>query len=125
MHLLHLVGTIRDMASTATASDTSTRRATELAELMEVVAQAVVADGGEVTLLSSDLGSGVLTLELSGACSACSLTSATLEQGIVRAIRQRLDWVTEVHTSVAQPADIASTAALGRGAFQLRKDLTL
>jgi Fe-S cluster biogenesis protein NfuA len=113
------------MAPTAAVSDIHTRRSVELAELMVVVAEAVAADGGEVTLLATDLEAGTLSLELSGACSACSLTSATLEQGITRVLRQRLEWVTEIHTSVAKPTDIASAAALGRGGFSLRKDLTL
>ena len=47
-----------------------------------------------------------------------------MRQRVVRAIHQRLEWVTQVNTSVAKPSDLASARALGRGGFSPRKDLT-
>ena len=57
---------------------------------------AVQADGGDLELVSFDVDSGLVEVQLQGACSSCAISSATLQGGVDRILRGRLDWVTEV-----------------------------
>jgi Fe-S cluster biogenesis protein NfuA len=72
------------------------RRVTDLLEIVEIVRPVIAADGGELDVVSVDVDAGVVTLRLSGACGSCAISSATLNQGIDRILRDRLDWVTSV-----------------------------
>ena len=76
------------------------RRVRDLLELIDVVRPAVEADGGTLNLRAVDTDSGDVTVELAGACGSCAVASLTLEGGITRIMRQRLDWVTAVHGNV-------------------------
>jgi Fe-S cluster biogenesis protein NfuA len=76
------------------------RRVSDLLELMDVVRPAVEADGGTLRLVAADTDSGLVKVELAGACGSCAVAGLTLEGGISRILRQRLDWVTEVDGSV-------------------------
>ena len=76
------------------------RRVGDLLELIDVVRPAVEADGGTLNLRAVDTDSGDVTVELAGACGSCAVASLTLEGGITRIMRQRLDWVTAVHGNV-------------------------
>lgn len=76
------------------------RRTGDLLELIEVIAPAVQADGGTLRLLAADTDTGKVTVELAGACGSCAVASQTLEGGIARILRQRLDWITEVAGTV-------------------------
>jgi Fe-S cluster biogenesis protein NfuA len=103
-------------------TDATTRatRQRELAELMEVLDHAVAADGGSIRLVGADYDDGIVELELSGACSACAVASVTLEDGVERIMRQRLDWVRTIRHGVATSADLAADTARGRGGFVAR-----
>ena len=68
-------------------------------------------------LVSFDVDSGVVEVQLQGACSSCAISSATLQGGVDRILRGRLDWVTEVVGGVDESADPFDSAALGRGAY--------
>jgi len=76
------------------------RRVRDLLELIDVVRPAVEADGGTLHLRAVDTDNGEVTVELAGACGSCAVASLTLEGGITRIMRQRLDWVTAVHGKV-------------------------
>lgn len=76
------------------------RRVRDILELIEVIRPAVEADGGTLNLTAVDTDTGDVTVELAGACGSCAVASLTLEGGIARIMRQRLDWVTEVHGTV-------------------------
>lgn len=78
------------------------RRVRDLLELMDVVRPAVEADGGNLRLVAVDTDAGVVRVELAGACGSCAVASMTLEGGITRILRQRLDWVTEVQGGVEE-----------------------
>ena len=88
------------------------RRARDLVELMEVIAPAVEADGGTLRLVSADTDTGMVTVELAGACGSCAVASQTLEGGISRILRQRLDWVTDIAGTVDD-----DPAATGHGGW--------
>ena len=82
------------------------RRVTELLEIVEIVRPVIAADGGELDVVSVDVDAGVVTLRLSGACGSCAISSATLNQGIDRILRDRLDWVTSV-VGVVEESEIS------------------
>jgi len=78
------------------------RRVRDVLELIDVIRPVVEADGGTLHLRAVDTDSGEVTVELAGACGSCAVASVTLEGGITRIMKQRLDWVTEVHGSVEE-----------------------
>jgi Fe-S cluster biogenesis protein NfuA len=94
-----------------------TRREGELRELIDLMRPAVQADGGDLELVSFDVATGEVEVELRGACSSCAISSATLQGGVDRILRSRLDWVTEVTGGVDESADPFDSAAMGRGAY--------
>ena len=63
---------------------------------IEVIRPALKADGGDIILHDVDEASGVITVELIGACVGCPASSQTLKAGIERILRDRIDGVTEV-----------------------------
>ncbi len=89
----------------------------ELRALIELMRPSVQADGGDLELVSFDVESGVVEVELRGACSSCAISSATLQGGVDRILRGRLDWVTEVRGGVDESMDLFDSAAMGRGAY--------
>ena len=63
---------------------------------MDLMRPAVQADGGDLVLVRADVETGVVEVQLQGACSSCAISSATLSGGVERILRERLPWVTEV-----------------------------
>ena len=92
-------------------------REAELRSLIELMRPAVQADGGDLELVAFDLESGSVEVQLQGACSSCAISSATLQGGVDRILRSRLEWVTEVVGGVDESADPFDSAALGRGGY--------
>ena len=68
---------------------------TQIKELIvEQVQPAVAGHGGVVNYL--DYNDGVVTLEMSGACSGCAMSSMTLKEGIERTLTGMIPEVTTV-----------------------------
>ena len=104
----------------APAGLTDEERAERLAALgsiIELMRPAVQADGGDLALLSADVETGVVEVQLQGACSSCAVSSSTLQGGVERILRDRLDWVTEVVGGVDESADPFWSESLGRGGY--------
>ena len=93
------------------------RREAELRALVDLMRPSVQADGGDLALVGFDVETGVVEVELQGACSSCAISSATLQGGVERILRGRLPWVTEVRGGVDESMDFSDSAALGRGAY--------
>jgi len=68
----------------------------KVAEVIEVIRPAVQADGGDLHLIDVDESSGLVTVELTGACVSCPASTVTLKAGIERILRDRVPGVTEV-----------------------------
>ena len=68
-------------------------------------------------LIEADVESGVIEVQLQGACSSCAISSATLQGGVERILKGRLEWVTEVQGGVDESADPFESAALGQGGY--------
>jgi Fe-S cluster biogenesis protein NfuA len=102
---------------TGVSDEVRAQREADLQALIELMRPAVQADGGDLRLVSVDVDSGVVEVQLQGACSSCAISSATLEGGVDRIVRARLDWVTEVIGGLDQSVDPFDSAALGQGGY--------
>jgi Fe-S cluster biogenesis protein NfuA len=99
---------------------TDDERADRLAKLqgiMDLMRPAVQADGGDLVLVRADVESGVVEVQLQGACSSCAISEATLSGGVERILRERLPWVTEVLGGLDDSLDLEESAALGAGGY--------
>lgn len=106
--------------TTAAPEVTDEERADRLAQLnaiIELMRPAVQADGGDLALLSADVVSGVVEVQLQGSCSSCAISASTLQGGVDRILHDRLPWVTEVIGGVDETADPFESEALGRGGY--------
>ncbi len=92
-------------------------REEELNALLELMRPSVQADGGDLALIGADVETGVVEVQLRGACSSCAISGATLQGGVERILKGRLDWVTEVRGGVDESADPFESAALGQGSY--------
>jgi Fe-S cluster biogenesis protein NfuA len=92
----------------------------DLMELIDLIRPAVQADGGDLILVSADVESGRVEVELQGSCSSCAISSTTLQAGVERILTERLDWVTEVIGGVDEDIDYEASAAMGRGGYTPR-----
>ncbi|HEY1988439.1 MAG TPA: NifU family protein [Acidimicrobiales bacterium] len=107
-------------ATAATTEVSDEERADRLAQLnsiIELMRPAVQADGGDLALLSADVVSGVVEVQLQGSCSSCAISASTLQGGVDRILHDRLPWVTEVIGGVDETADPFESEALGRGGY--------
>jgi Fe-S cluster biogenesis protein NfuA len=87
-------------------SEANTGRTVErskVEEVIEIIRPAIQADGGDISLIDVDDGSGVVTVELHGACVSCPASTVTMKAGIERIMKDRVPGV----TSVVQPGDDA------------------
>jgi Fe-S cluster biogenesis protein NfuA len=97
--------------------DEKAERLAQLTDLIEMVRPIIQQDGGDLVLLSADVVAGVVELQLQGACSSCAISSTTLQAGVERILKDRLDWVTEVSGGVDEDMDWQESASMGRGAY--------
>ena len=108
-------------ADVATSGDlTDEERGARLAALtsiLELMRPAVQADGGDLALISADVVTGVVEVQLQGACSSCAVSSSTLQGGVERILRDRLGWVTEVLGGVDDSVDPFVSESMGRGGY--------
>jgi Fe-S cluster biogenesis protein NfuA len=63
---------------------------------IEVIRPALQADGGDIILRDVDEVTGIVSVELVGACVGCPASTQTLKAGVERIMRDRVDGVTEV-----------------------------
>ena len=76
---------------------------------IEVIRPALQADGGDIVLHKVNEDTGIVEVELVGACVGCPASTQTLKAGIERIMRDRVDGVTEV----INIADEAAAEAIG------------
>ena len=62
----------------------------EVAKVIAAVRPAVQADRGDIELVSVDPASGIIEVELLGACTSCPASSQTLKAGVERIIELEL-----------------------------------
>ena len=103
--------------TTAISDEERSARLRALTELIELMRPSVQQDGGDLILVGADVVAGVVEVQLQGACSSCAISSSTLEGGVERILKGRLDWVTEVRGGVDDTIDPIEASFLGRGAY--------
>jgi Fe-S cluster biogenesis protein NfuA len=101
--------------------DQRAARLAELVALIELMRPAVQQDGGDLVLLNADVETGVVEVQLQGACSSCAVSASTLKGGVERILLGRLDWVTEVIGDVDEVDPDAEI--VGAGGWVPRADL--
>jgi Fe-S cluster biogenesis protein NfuA len=92
-------------------------RLSKLQGIMDLMRPAVQADGGDLILVRADVETGVVEVQLQGACSSCAISEATLSGGVERILRERLPWVTEVAGGLDDSLSLEESAALGAGGY--------
>jgi len=88
-----------------------------LDDLVELMRPAVQADGGDIAVVEVDYDTGVVDVQLQGACGSCAISAVTLQGGVERLLKERLEWVTEVRGDVDETLDPFESAAMGRGGY--------
>ena len=68
----------------------------QVEEIIVVIRPALQADGGDIVLHDVNEETGVISVELVGACTTCPASDQTLKAGIERIMKDRIDGVTEV-----------------------------
>ncbi len=68
----------------------------QVEKVIEIIRPAIQADGGDINLLDVDQDSGVVTVELTGACVSCPASTVTMKAGIERIMKDRVPGVTAV-----------------------------
>ena len=109
-------GGVTDAAPQLSDAERADRLA-KLQGIMDLMRPAVQADGGDLVLVRADVETGVVEVELQGACSSCAISEATLSGGVERILRERLPWVTEVLGGLDDSLDYDESAALGTGGY--------
>lgn len=79
----------------STAADAASIEA-EVAKVIAAVRPAVQADKGDIELVSVDTVTGIVEVELKGACVSCPASSQTLKAGVERIMKDRVPSITEV-----------------------------
>jgi Fe-S cluster biogenesis protein NfuA len=104
-------------APAAVSEQQRTERMGQLTGLIELMRPAVQADGGDLALLFADVTTGVVEVQLQGACSSCAVSASTLQGGVERILHDRLPWVTEVRGGVDESVDPFESESMGRGGY--------
>jgi Fe-S cluster biogenesis protein NfuA len=69
-----------------------------------IIRPALQADGGDIVLHDVDEATGLVSVELVGACVGCPSSGQTLKAGVERIMRDRVDGVTSVVNVADQAA---------------------
>jgi len=93
------------------------QRLSSLQALIDLMRPAVQADGGDLVLVRADVEAGVVEVQLQGACSSCAISATTMEDGVERILKGRLDWVREVVGGLDDSLDPFESAQLARGGY--------
>lgn len=68
----------------------------EVEKVIAVIRPAIQADAGDIALIDVDESTGVVTVELQGACVTCPASTQTLKAGLERIMIDRVEGVTSV-----------------------------
>ena len=103
------------------SADAKEERLKALVSVIELLRPVVQQDGGDLALLNADVDTGVVEVQLQGSCSSCAVSSTTLQAGVSRILRDRLEWVTEVIGGVEE-MDQDESRSMGMGGYVPRND---
>lgn len=80
----------------------------KLKTTIEAIRPAIQADGGDIFLRHFDAETGVVTVELTGACVSCPASTVTLKAGVERILRDRVPGVTSVEAAGMESESVVS-----------------
>jgi Fe-S cluster biogenesis protein NfuA len=92
-------------------------RLSALSALIDLMRPSVQADGGDLVLVRCDVETGVVEVQLGGACSSCAISTDTLQGGVTRILTDRLPWVTQVLGGLDDSIDPEDSSLLGTGGY--------
>ena len=81
-------------------------------DVIEVIRPAIQADGGDIELRGVDDDTGVVTVELQGACVSCPASTVTMKAGIERIMKDRVPGVTAVVQPDEDELDLGTAVSL-------------
>lgn len=67
-----------------------------LEDVLDAIRPSFQADGGDIELIGVDNETGVVTIEMTGACAACMFASTDISEGIDTIIKEHVPGVTAV-----------------------------
>lgn len=82
-----------------------------VSKVIEIIRPAIQADDGDIALHEVDEETGVVTVELFGACVECPASTQTLKDGIERILKDRVEGVTEVRQLGVEADDDGSVTS--------------
>lgn len=68
----------------------------QIKKVLKEIRPMLQADGGDINFISFNEESGVVKVELQGACVGCPMANITLKAGIEAELKEKLDFVNEV-----------------------------
>ncbi len=68
----------------------------QVEKVITAIRPAIQADKGDILLHDVDEATGVVTVELVGACVSCPASTVTLKAGVERILKDRVEGVTSV-----------------------------
>lgn len=80
----------------------------KLEKTIDAIRPAIQADGGDIFLRGFDEETGVVEVELTGACVSCPASTVTLKAGVERILKDRVPGVTAVESVGAMSESIVS-----------------
>lgn len=69
-----------------------------LEDVLDAIRPSFQADGGDIELIGVDDETGVVTIEMTGACAACMFASTDISEGIDTIIKEHVPGVTAVRS---------------------------
>ncbi len=85
----------------------------KVATVIEVIRPAIQADNGDIFLRNVDVETGIVSVELTGACISCPVSTITLKDGIERILKERIAGVTAVEHVGAELVDGGTAVSIG------------
>jgi Fe-S cluster biogenesis protein NfuA len=68
----------------------------QIKEVLEGIRPMLQSDGGDLNFVSFDEDTGVVKVELKGACVGCPMANMTLKSGVETELKDKLDFVKSV-----------------------------
>jgi Fe-S cluster biogenesis protein NfuA len=113
----HVTANSRQTGGVELTEQERASRLSALTALIDLMRPSVQADGGDLVLIRADVETGVVEVQLQGACSSCAISTDTIQGGVTRILKDRLAWVTEVLGDVDDSMDPEESSLLGTGGY--------
>jgi Fe-S cluster biogenesis protein NfuA len=70
----------------------------DVKKVLDEIRPSLKADGGDVELIDVDEKTGIVKVRLQGACQGCPMSQLTLQEGIGRALKNRVKGIKEIES---------------------------